>query len=34
MPSAAYRDEAIDLVDKASKIDADNDDIHPVNTTD
>ena len=28
------RDEAIDLIDKASKIDADNDDIHPVNTTD
>lgn len=28
------RDEAIDLIDKASKIDADNDDIHPINTTD
>ena len=28
------RDEAIDLIDKASKIDTDNDDIHPVNTTD
>lgn len=28
------RDETIDLIDKASKIDADNDDIHPVNTTD
>ena len=28
------RDEAIDLIEKASKIDADNDDIHPVNTTD
>lgn len=28
------RDEAIDLIDKASKIDAGNDDIHPVNTTD
>lgn len=28
------RDEAIDLIDKASKIDADNDDIHPANTTD
>ena len=28
------RDEAIDLIDKASKIDTDNDDIHPINTTD
>ncbi len=28
------RDETIDLIDKASKIDADNDDIHPVNTVD
>ncbi|MFR3877902.1 MAG: FtsX-like permease family protein [Collinsella sp.] len=28
------RDEAIDLIDKASKIDTDNDDIHPVNTID
>lgn len=28
------RDEAIGLIDKASKIDTDNDDIHPVNTTD
>ena len=28
------RDEAIDLIDDASKIDAENDDIHPVNTTD
>ena len=28
------RDEAIDLIDDASKIDTDNDDIHPVNTTD
>ena len=28
------RDEAIDLIDKASKIDTDNDEIHPVNTTD
>ena len=28
------RNEAIGLIDKASKIDADNDDIHPVNTTD
>lgn len=28
------RDEAIDLIGKASKIDTDNDDIHPVNTTD
>lgn len=28
------RDEAIDLIDKASKIDTDNDDIHPLNTTD
>lgn len=28
------RDTVIDLIDKASRIDADNDDIHPVNTTD
>ncbi len=28
------RDEAIDLIDDASRIDADNDDIHPVNTVD
>ena len=28
------RDETIDLIDKASKIDADADDIHPVNTVD
>ena len=28
------RDEAIDLIDDASKIDTDNDDLHPVNTTD
>ena len=28
------RDEVIDLIDDASDIDADNDDIHPVNTTD
>ena len=28
------RDEVIDLIDDASNIDADNDDIHPVNTTD
>ena len=28
------RDEAIDLIDDASAIDADNDDIHPVNTVD
>lgn len=28
------RDETIDLIDKASKIDTDNDDIHPVNTID
>ena len=28
------RDEVIDLIDDASKIDTDNDDIHPVNTTD
>ena len=28
------RGEAIDLIDKASKIDTDNDDIHPVNTID
>jgi len=28
------RDEAIDLIDKVSKIDTDNDDIHPVNTID
>ena len=28
------RDEAIDLIDDASNIDAENDDIHPVNTTD
>ena len=28
------RDEAIDLIDDASQIDADNDDIHPVNTVD
>ena len=28
------RDEIIDLIDDASDIDADNDDIHPVNTTD
>lgn len=28
------RDEAIDLIGKASKIDTDNDDIHPVNTID
>ena len=28
------RDEAIDLIDKASKIDIDNDEIHPVNTID
>lgn len=28
------RDEAINLVENASKIDTDNDDIHPVNTTD
>ncbi len=28
------RDKTIDLIEKASKIDADNDDIHPVNTTD
>ena len=28
------RDEAIDLIDNASQIDADNDDIHPVNTVD
>ena len=28
------RDEAIDLIDKASKIDTDTDDIHPVNTVD
>ena len=28
------RDEAIDLIDDASNIDADNDDLHPVNTTD
>ena len=28
------RDEIIDLIDDASGIDADNDDIHPVNTTD
>lgn len=28
------RDEAIDLIDKASKTDTYNDDIHPVNTTD
>ena len=28
------RDETIDLIGKASKIDTDNDDIHPVNTTD
>lgn len=28
------RDEAIDLIEAASKIDTDNDDIHPVNTTD
>ena len=28
------RDEAIDLIDQASKIDTDNDDIHPINTTD
>ena len=27
-------DTVIDLIDKASRIDADNDDIHPVNTTD
>lgn len=34
MPSAATATKAIDLIDKASKIDTDNDDIHPVNTTD
>ena len=28
------RDEVIDLIDDASNIDADNDDIHPINTTD
>ena len=28
------RDEAIDLIDEASNIDTDNDDIHPINTTD
>ena len=28
------RDEAIDLIDKASEIDSDTDDIHPVNTVD
>ena len=28
------RDEVIDLIDDASNIDADNDDIHPMNTTD
>ena len=28
------RDEAIDLIDDASNIDTDNDDIHPINTTD
>ena len=28
------RDEVIDLIDDASGIDTDNDDIHPVNTTD
>ena len=28
------RDEAIDLIDEASNIDTDNDDIHPVNTVD
>ena len=28
------RDETINLIEKASKIDTDNDDIHPVNTTD
>lgn len=28
------RDEAINLIENASKIDTDNDDIHPVNTTD
>ncbi len=28
------RDEAVDLIEDASKIDTDNDDVHPVNTTD
>ena len=28
------RNEAVDLIEDASKIDADNDDVHPVNTTD
>ena len=28
------RDDAVDLIERASEIDADNDDIHPVNTTD
>ena len=28
------RDEAIDLIDDASQIDADNDDVHPINTVD
>lgn len=28
------RDEALELLDKASKIDADDEDVHPVNTTD
>ena len=28
------RDEAVDLIDDASQIDADNDDVHPINTVD